>query len=151
MSSKSCNCVLHFSKVKKGQRVTGHNNGGKSQLHSQPFTLSKQTRTSLLLIPSVTHTHFQSHTLYSFAYTRGPCQIAELFHGTHWKAPVALYASPGALRPSGASHQLGREWGWTHWWNLGSSILEPREGHSEHKERQRGGGLDTFKALNPHN
>lgn len=76
-------CVLYFRKPKKVHWLTGHNNGGKSLIHSQPFTLSKQTRTSLLLIPSVTHTHthFLSPTLYSFPHTMGPCQIAELFQG----------------------------------------------------------------------
>lgn len=102
-------CILVFSKAKRGQRVTDLDIGRKSRRHWQPFTLSKQTRTSLA--PD-THAETQAscltQTLQLGLHQGGRVKSQRCARGAHWAARVALHASPRALRPSGVSPQPER-------------------------------------------
>lgn len=91
---ESCECFLHFSKAKRGQRVTGHNNGRKSRLHSQPFTLSKQICTSLPLIPCWWHTHTNKRT-----------QFLSHADSTAWPTPEGCVKSQHCSRGLTGGHE----------------------------------------------
>lgn len=153
--SESCDCILHFSKAERGQRVTGHNNGRKSRLHSQPFALSKQTRTSLPLIPHWWHTHKRTHFLSRTDSSAWPTPGGRVKSQRCSRGLTGGHESPHMPAPEHSGQVVCRtslqESGSVLWWNLGSSILERTQGHWEHKERHAGEGLDALKALNPNN